>query len=139
MPVVRVRCDILIVGGGIAGVWALARLRAEGYSCVLVQAGALGAGQTIRSQGIIHGGVKYALSGAASRASRAIAGMPAVWRACLRGEGEVDLRGARVLSERQYLWTGPGVASRLIGAAAARVIRTEVSRVSADAAGPLGA
>jgi len=126
-----IECDVAIHGGGVAGLWTLARLRRAGYRCVLIERGALGAGQTIASQGIIHGGIKYALTGTASRASRAIAEMPGIWRACLRGEGEVDLRGVEVLSDRQWLWTAGGVAARIAGVAASKAIRTEVVRVDA--------
>jgi glycerol-3-phosphate dehydrogenase len=62
--------------------------------------------------------------------------MPEIWRSCLRGEGEINLRGARVLSEGQYLWTSAGIGSRLVGAAASRVIRTEVARVEREEAAP---
>src|SRR5262245_41436193 len=100
MPAAAAEVDVAVIGGGVAGLWCAAALGAAGYSCVLVERQALGAGQTIASQGIIHGGVKYALAGAASRASRAIAQMPETWRACLAGEGTMDLRGVRVLSPR---------------------------------------
>jgi hypothetical protein len=30
--------------------------------------------------------------------------MPALWRRCLSGEDPIDLRGARLLAEHQYLW-----------------------------------
>jgi glycerol-3-phosphate dehydrogenase len=53
--------DVAILGGGIAGLWLLARLRQAGYSTLLLESQALGAGQTIASQGIIHGGLKYAI------------------------------------------------------------------------------
>ena len=53
--------DILIVGGGIAGLWLNARLRRAGYATVLVESASLGGGQSVKSQGIIHGGAKYAL------------------------------------------------------------------------------
>ena len=68
----QLHIDILIFGGGIAGLWTLARLRKEGYSCLLLESNSLGAGQTIASQGIIHGGIKYALTGQASAASKAL-------------------------------------------------------------------
>lgn len=123
--------DVLIFGGGIAGLWTLARLRSLGFACVLVESAALGAGQTIASQGIIHGGLKYALDGQVGSAASAIAAMPEVWRACLRGDtgAPVDLRGVPVLSDHYYYWTSPGVMSRLAGAGASKVMRTAVERV----------
>lgn len=122
--------DAVIVGGGIAGLWTLASLAGAGYQCLLLTDSGLGEGQTIASQGIIHGGVKYTLGlTEPGEASRRIAEMPEVWRACLEGRGGVDLRRARVLSPCQYLWTTPGLISRLAGLGASRVIRTAVTRL----------
>lgn len=119
--------DITIVGGGIAGLWLLSRLRALGYGAVLVEGSRLGAGQTLRSQGIIHGGTKYALQGEESGAARAVAEMPAVWRQCLAGQGEVDLSGAELLSDHQYLWTAEGsVTSRLLGFFASKAMKSRM-------------
>lgn len=129
MPVRQVQVDVAILGGGVVGLWTLARLRSVGYSCILLESADLGGVQSLASQGIIHGGIKYALTGSASRASRAIAEMPAIWHACLAGEGVVDLRAARVLSEHQYLWTTGGIGARLMGLAASKVIRTGVERL----------
>lgn len=119
----RAEVDGLIFGGGIAGLWTLARLRREGYSALLVECDRLGAGQTIASQGIIHGGVKYALGGHATSSSEAISAMPDLWRACLAGRGEVDLSRARTLSDRCAIWTAGGFGARLMGLAASRAIR----------------
>lgn len=129
---VQLHADVLIFGGGIAGLWALARLKREGFDCVLVESSALGGGQTIASQGIIHGGLKYALDGQVGSAAASIAAMPDVWRACLAGakEAPVDLRGVPVLSEHYYYWTSPGVMSRIAGAGASKVMRTAVERVA---------
>lgn len=130
MPTAAVHLDAIIFGGGIAGLWTLARLMREGYQCLLLTDAGLGAGQTIASQGIIHGGIKYTLGLAEpGEASRRIAEMPGIWRACLEGRGEVDLRAARELSPRQYLWTTPGLISRIAGFGASRVIRTAVERL----------
>src|SRR5690606_14944511 len=52
--------DICILGGGIAGLWLNARLRQQGFSTLLIEPAALGGGQSTKSQGIIHGGTKYA-------------------------------------------------------------------------------
>ena len=128
VPVPELHIDVLIFGGGIAGLWTLARLRKEGYSCLLLESNALGAGQTIASQGIIHGGVKYALGGEAD-ASNALAGMPGRWRDALEGRGPVELPSAAILSEHQYLWTTPGLASRVAGLGATALLRSGVERV----------
>lgn len=131
MPSNHLHTDVLILGGGVSGLWTLARLRAVGCRVMLAESRALGSGQTIWSQGIIHGGVKYALTGEASSAARAIAAMPEIWRACLAGTpgGEalgVDLGRVRPLSPAQVLWTTPGLVSRFAALAASKAIRTPV-------------
>ncbi len=73
--------------------------------------------------------MKYALSGAAGAASRAIAGMPERWRAALAGEGEVDLRAVTRLSPCTHVWTTPGVLSRLAALGASKVLRTPPQRL----------
>ena len=65
--------DIVIFGGGIAGLWLLNRLRDQGYHAILLETDKLGCGQTLASQGIIHGGLKYALNGALSGAACTLA------------------------------------------------------------------
>jgi len=102
MPSV-ISTDVLIVGAGVAGLWLNARLRRQGFSTVLVENATLGGGQSVKSQGIIHGGAKYALHGALTGASEAIADMPRRWREALAGDGELDLSGVRVLSQAHYL------------------------------------
>lgn len=127
--------DAVILGGGVAGLWTLRRLLAEGRSAALLTTTDLGAGQTVASQGIIHGGIKYALGGAATAASRAIAAMPDRWRACLAGRPgpmDPDLSAASVLADEQHLWTTPGLVSRVAAAAASRAIRTPVERLGAE-------
>lgn len=122
--------DVCVVGAGVCGLWSACVLTRAGARVALVSQGPAGAGQTIASQGIIHGGVKYALGGQAGAASRAIAEMPGAWAEAMAGRGEVDLRGAQVLSAGQWLWTGGSIASRLTALAASKAIRTPVSRVS---------
>lgn len=125
--------DIVIFGGGIAGLWLLNRLRSEGYQVILLEANSLGGGQTIASQGIIHGGLKYALSGSLNGAAEAIASMPARWRQCLRGEGDVDLRGCRLLSEHYYMWSGSGFRSKLKSFLGSKSLRGRVEAVNKSA------
>lgn len=105
--------DIVIFGGGVAGLWVLNRLRSEGFDAILLEAKALGSGQTIASQGIIHGGLKYAISGSLSGAANATAQMPQRWRDCLEGKGDVDLRNCEVLHDNYYMWSDSGLRSKL--------------------------
>lgn len=124
--------DVLIVGAGVAGLWLNARLRQAGWSTVLVEQGSLGGGQTLKSQGIIHGGAKYALHGALTGASEAIADMPRRWREALAGTGELDLRGVRLLSEAHYLWSPGTLAGNLTSFFASKAVRGRVDAVKGD-------
>ena len=104
--------DVVIFGGGVAGMWLLDRLTREGNQCLLLEAGALGAGQTIASQGIIHGGMKYSLQGLLSKSARNIREMPTVWRDALLGRATPMLTRTRVRSEDCYLWQTDSLTSR---------------------------
>lgn len=121
--------DVLIVGGGVAGLWLNARLRRLGYSTLLVDKGVLGGGQSVKSQGIIHGGTKYALSGALTGASEAIADMPRRWREALAGSGELDLSGVRLLSDAHYLWSPGTLTGNLTSFFASKAVRSRVGQV----------
>lgn len=122
--------DVAVIGGGISGLWLANRLHRAGYSCVLLEARELGEVQTLHSQGIIHGGLKYALGGALSSESEAIAGMPDRWRQLLAGEGEVDLRGVSVLSQTQHLWSAGSLASRFTTFFASRMLRGRIDKLA---------
>ena len=124
--------DVLIVGAGVAGLWLNARLRDQGFSTVLVESASLGGGQSVKSQGIIHGGAKYALHGALTGASEAIADMPRRWREALAGNGELDLRGVRLLSEAHYLWSPGTLAGNLTSFFASKAVRGRVDQVKGD-------
>ncbi|MCW9023534.1 MAG: FAD-dependent oxidoreductase [Gammaproteobacteria bacterium] len=125
----QINLDVIIFGGGVAGLWLLARLRKKGYSCVLLETDALGAGQTRYAQGIIHGGTKYALTGKVSEAAHTVAAMPSRWRACLSGEGELDLTTVKVLSEFQYMWSTSNLTSRMAGFFASKLMRSRTQQV----------
>ncbi|MDZ5604236.1 FAD-dependent oxidoreductase [Pseudomonas sp. RP23018S] len=124
--------DILIVGAGVAGLWLNARLRRLGYSTVLVERATLGGEQTIKSQGIIHGGTKYALHGKLTGASEAISDMPRRWREALAGQGELDLSDTRLLSEAHYLWSPGTLAGNLTSFFASKAVRGRVDQVKGE-------
>ncbi|MDZ3994047.1 NAD(P)/FAD-dependent oxidoreductase [Pseudomonas sp. Teo4] len=124
--------DVLIVGAGVAGLWLNARLRSLGYSTVLVERASLGGEQTIKSQGIIHGGTKYALHGALTGASEAIADMPRRWREALAGTGELPLGKTRLLSDAHYLWSPGTLAGNLTSFFASKAVRGRVDQVKGE-------
>lgn len=126
----KVHTDIAIIGGGVAGLWALNHLRSCGYSALLFEQEALGSYQSIGSQGMIHGGIKYALGGALNDASEAIAAMPERWRIALSGKGLVDLTDCQVLSDQFHLWSTEGPASRLSTFLASKLLRGRVRRLA---------
>ncbi|MBM4204878.1 MAG: FAD-dependent oxidoreductase [Gammaproteobacteria bacterium] len=126
-----IHADLAIAGGGIAGLWVLRCALAAGYNAVLFEAGTLGGVQTLASQGMIHGGLKYALSGLLNPASEAIAGMPDRWRACLAGDSEPDLRGLEVASSKYYLFADSGTIGGLTTFFASRSLRGRIHKLAA--------
>lgn len=124
--------DVAIIGGGIAGLWLNARLLQQGFNTLLIEQHSLGGQQTVKSQGIIHGGTKYALHGALTGSSEAIADMPARWRAALNGTGELDLRGVHLLSDAHYLWSPGTVAGNLTSFFASKAMRGRVDAVKGE-------
>ncbi len=108
-----IELDALIVGGGIAGLWTLDACVRRGHRVLLLEADALGSGQTIDAQGIIHGGLKYALDGINTRSASALADMPLVWRRCLAGESKPDLSAVHLRADSCTIWHTTSVRSRL--------------------------
>jgi hypothetical protein len=98
--------DVIIFGGGCAGLWLLDDLRRRGVRVLLLEAGQLGSGQTASAQGILHGGLKYSLAGLLSSSARMVREMPQVWEQCLLGEAEPNLSAVRSRAAWCYLWRG---------------------------------
>ena len=128
MPVI-IEKDALIIGGGIAGLWMLNRLRAASYDVMLLEQNQLGAGQSIASQGMIHGGIKYALGASLNSASAAIADMPDHWKNCLEGRGDIDLSGTNILSDCYYMWPRSSLRSRFNAFLGSKALRGKVTSV----------
>ena len=103
--------DTLIFGGGAAGLWLLDELTRQGSSAVLLEAAKLGQGQTIASQGIIHGGLKYTLQGLLTPSAAAIRDMFARFMDSSVSMSHevtgvvVDAKSRRVATEQRYSGT----------------------------------
>ena len=116
------RCDILIFGAGIAGLWLANRLKREGYSVIIIEKDRIGAGQTMAAQGMIHGGQRYTLEGKATDHATSIAAMPERWEACLGGWGEIDLTAVKTLSDTQVMWPAGSVLADVAVLGAAKLV-----------------
>ena len=121
--------DLVIVGGGIAGLWLGNLLSKRGYRLLLLESEAIGAGQTLASQGMIHGGIKYSLDGTRSRATDAIAAMPARWREHLAGRGDVDLTNLRPVAKRYFLFAEDTAFDKLSSLLASKLLRDRVTKL----------
>lgn len=128
----QLQVDCLIIGAGIAGLWLLNRLQQAGFSALLLENNAIGSGQTIAAQGIIHGGTKYALNGTLNQTGLAVADMPALWRDCLAGRGELDLSKVKILSDYQYLWSTASLTSRLAAFLGSKTLHGKIQPLKRD-------
>lgn len=106
--------DIVIIGAGIAGLWASNHLKSLGYDVLVLENDAIGGGQTLASQGIIHSGLKYAFAGKISSLAQSISAMPDLWRSALKGEGPVNLSAAKSNAESQILLVPNGIMGGLV-------------------------
>ncbi len=103
------RIDALIVGGGITGLWLRALLKESGRSVVLVESAALGSGQTIASQGILHAGAKYAAHwDTQAELISVLPVMSCAWGMHLRGENLPCLTGTRIVADESWYWNPDG-------------------------------
>lgn len=126
------RVGVLVVGGGVCGLWTLHALLAAGRDAWLIEKSALGDGQTVASQGILHRGTKYDLTDGARASSREAGEAAGVWEDAMRGEGGPgvpDLRGVRVLSESTVFWTVPSLGARAVAMVAAKKMKSSAERV----------
>lgn len=123
----EISIDVCIIGGGAAGLWTLDELVRNGYQAILVEKDELGRGQTVCSQGIIHGGLKYTLDGLMNPSADTISAMPAIWRDCLAGKRNPDLTNTRVRADFCYLWRTQSLKSKLgmIGASVGLRVKPE--------------
>ena len=119
--------QIAIIGGGVCGTWLLNQFSSQGYQTLLFEKENLGAGQSLASQGMIHGGIKYTLGGFTTPASESIALMPSVWRDCINGHGQVDLSGSKILSETYHMFSDGALASKVTAFFGSKSLRGRIN------------
>ena len=128
----RDRVDVAVLGGGIAALWLLDALDEAGYAAALIEPGRLGQGQTLSSQGIIHGGLKYTLRGLLHPSADAVSAMPGRWRESLSGERRPDLRAVTVRSPSTWLWRSASLRSQMAMLGARTALRTKPIETAPD-------
>ncbi len=132
-PTDVVKLDAVIFGGGIAGLWLLDELVRDGYQAALLEAGDLGMGQTVLSQGILHGGLKYSLKGLLTGSARAVRRMPAIWHDCLKGRRQPDLTETTVLSRHYLFWETRSLRSRWGARSASLLLSSRMAAIPGSA------
>ena len=109
----NIQIDCLIFGGGVAGLFTLNKCTELGYHALLLESNSLGHGQTIDSQGIIHGGIKYEITQGGHESAVAIREMPMLWRRALAGESSLNLSDVQLRADNCYIWKTKSFTSRL--------------------------
>jgi hypothetical protein len=122
--------DIVIFGGGIAGLWLLNVLMAAGFSVLLIEKSTIGGIQTMASQGMIHGGQRYMLGVNSSNHAESVAPLPERWDACFEGRGELDLRRVQILSQTQLMWPTGGRLTHLALNAATHTLNAKMQKIN---------
>ena len=124
--------DTVIIGGGVAALWTANVLKNAGQSVVVLTNAPLGEGQSLAAQGVIHGGLKYAVGGKLTDSSEALAAMPGRWLAAMRGEGPVDLSGSRLLCDHQLMWSLPNMVSQVVSFFGSKALRGRSAAIARE-------
>lgn len=125
-----INTNIVIFGAGVAGLWLHNQLNALGYHCLLIEKNTIGGTQTLSSQGIIHGGIKYTLNGILSRSASEISDMPSRWLQCLKGEGDIDLSLVKILTRNQLMWSKNNLSAKLTSFFSSKALNSKIKPVS---------
>ena len=129
-----INTDVVIVGAGIAGLWLTNVLKNNGLNCILLETDAIGANQTINSQGMLHSGVKYALQGNMTYDMQAISDSQALllWQQALMGQGSITLTENCKLIDHQYLWSNSKVSSKIANFFVSNLLKSKVEKLTTN-------
>ena len=114
----------IIVGAGITGLWLANEFRALGIPFIVLESKKIGSGQTLASQGIIHGGTKYSLDGKFSLATKEISDMPKIWRDRKSGNHNIKLPSDVFERDHQYIWTNGYLTSKITSFFASKLMNS---------------
>lgn len=120
--------QILIIGGGVAGLWLLNELTRLGYGTILLEKNRLGEKQSMHSQGIIHGGLKYSLKGFLSQSTDPLLGMPERWKQHLQGKRSPNLSDVEVYSTYQLLFSLQKISSKITSFFASKAVKSVIAK-----------
>lgn len=132
-----IECDFVIVGAGITGLWLANRLMQRQYRVIVLEPYAIGHGQSIHAQGIVHGGLKYALQGQMTEDAKALSSIPDLWADCLAGQGPLSLTETEVLSDHQVLWAPGNLSGKVLGFFASQSLASKANKITADQTFPM--
>lgn len=123
---INIKTDCTIIGGGVAGLWTALLLKKAGYQVVVLEQQGLGQGQTINSQGILHSGTKYLLSGLLNDSAKNLTHMPQVWADCLHAQtGPIDLNQTQVAASKQFFWSNGSILSGFTTFMASKILHAQ--------------
>ncbi len=105
---------------------------AAGYDAILLEQEAIGAGQTLGAQGILHGGVKYGLDGSKRDIAAKLRSLPPIWLDCLAGQRDPSLAAAHTLSPCQHLWAADSWLAKVGATVGARAMQGEVRKLDKE-------
>ena len=126
--------DIVVIGGGIAGVWTHSLLKKTGYSCCLLEKKSIGGEQSLVSQGIIHKGMKYLLGKFVPDIAGNLLPIAKLWDVAFSGKGELDLSETEIYTEQQLIWQSQSLLSSfftspLFDLAAKKIFQSQVQKL----------
>ena len=129
-----IKTDVVVIGAGIAGLWLANILKNNGINFVLLETDAIGANQTINSQGMLHSGIKYALQGNVTGDMKAISDSEALhlWEQAFLDQSSIKLTENCKLIDHQYLWSNNQLTSKLANFFVSNLLKSKVEKVAPE-------